>query len=114
MIAISTAEFWQKLEGRERDLLQKRITELQGNMATSQINFNTRSLILAGVSVLFIAVTAYLQYQDKTAQRVQELQQTVQNQSEQLRNIRTSVEALNSSIQSLKIDTPISIRIKKQ
>jgi hypothetical protein len=44
---------------------------------------------------------------------VQELQQQLQKQSKNLEDIRISIEDLNSSIQKLKIDTPISVRVKK-
>jgi hypothetical protein len=105
MAAISGATFLRELEGRQRDLLQARL-------ADSQITFSRRSLQIAGLTMFFIAITAVLQYRDKTAQRVQELQQIMTTQSQAIKEIRTSLEEINSSIEKSKIDS-LSVRLKK-
>jgi hypothetical protein len=79
----------------------------------SQRRFGNRSLILAGLSVLFIGATAYLQYRDKTAQRVQELQQIMRQQEQKIKEIRTSLQEINSSIGKLKNDSLSVYLLKK-
>lgn len=71
----------------------------------SQDKFGTRSLWLTFISVFFIGVTAYLQYRDKTAQRVEELKQEVKETSKTLKELQSSLKEVNSSIQKIKTDT---------
>ncbi|MGK2862614.1 MAG: hypothetical protein ACSLE0_11820 [Chitinophagaceae bacterium] len=72
---------------------------------TAQEKFSNRSLWLAFFSVVFIGVTAYLQYQDKTAQRVEELKREVKETSKTLKELQSSLKEVNSSIQKIKTDT---------
>jgi hypothetical protein len=88
MSAMSSGEFYQAAEGRERDLLQKELVE-------HQKKFNNRTIILSGLSVLFIAVSTLLQYRDKTDQRVKELQQTMQGQSSTLESTRLYLQGIH-------------------
>jgi hypothetical protein len=72
---------------------------------TAQEKFSSRSLWLAFLSVVFIGVTAYLQYQDKTSQRVEELKQEVKETSKTLKELQLSLKEVNYSIQKIKTDT---------
>jgi len=105
MSAITSAYFLQQLESRQRDLLQARL-------ADSQMKFSKWYLRLTALTIIFIATSALLQYRDRTAQRVQELQQVMQEQSKNLKDIRISLQAINSSIGKLKMDS-LSVRLKK-
>jgi len=96
----------------------KRLTEstIETNQSVRDTNFATIqnmrfqkasqlcSLILAGLSVLFIGISAYLQYQDKTAAKVQDLQQQLQKTSDTIKQLELSLKEINSSIQKLKTD----------
>ena len=71
----------------------------------SQKGLSKLSLVLAGLSILFIGITACIQYQDKTPQRITELKQELQETKRTLDNIQLSLQEINSSIQKIKTDS---------
>lgn len=71
----------------------------------SQEKLTKCSLVLAGLSIAFIGITAYIQYKDKTDQRLDELKQEVKETSKKLESIQTSLKEINSSIRIVSTDT---------
>ena len=96
----------------EKEALEK--TQIESVITTNtavqnsfdwQSKFSKRSLWLAFLSIVFIAITALLQFLDKTPQRIEELKQEVKETSQTLKDIQSSLKEVNSSIQNIKIDT---------
>jgi L-cystine uptake protein TcyP (sodium:dicarboxylate symporter family) len=82
------------------------------NNFRSQRTGNRWSRILAGISVAFIAITAFLQYHDKSAQKTQELKQEVKETSKTLKEVKTSLQEINYSMKNVTTDT-ILVRRRK-
>ncbi len=79
----------------------------------SQDRTANRSLILAAISVIFIIISAFLQYRDKTDQRIEELKLEVQKTGKTLTELQTSLEEVSFSIQKITTDTLLVKRKKK-
>lgn len=78
----------------------------------SQRKFANRSLWLAGISSVFILVTIIQSIVDKTPQRLQDIETQLKNQSQESKNIHTSLEKINSSMKKLTTDTVLVKRKK--
>ena len=70
-----------------------------------QRKLGNRTLILGGITAFFIAVTIYQQYEDKTDQKLQDIQTELQKSKLALDSVRFSIQETNSSIQQPKTDT---------
>lgn len=60
------------------------------------------SLFLAGLSVVFIGFTAYLQLTDKTAQKIQSLKKEIQGTTKSLNELKISLDKINFSISTIR------------
>lgn len=115
---------------REKEAFQKKKEDLEINHIQSSVdsnnsviktNENVRSTnkwikIWTAVNALAaaaIVVTALLKPDTIQQSELQQMKESMQFQQQSLRNIQTSLEKINSSIEKLKIDTPVSVRLKK-
>ena len=77
----------------------------------AQTKSNKWSRWLAGLSIMFIGITAALQWRDKTPTEVKDLKLQVQKSSQTLDSIRLSLKEINFSMK--KMSDSVSIRLKK-
>ena len=71
----------------------------------SQDKFGKRSLILAFISVLFIAITAYLQWSDQKNSELKEIKLEIEKSGHILDSINTHYKSIDSSLKKISRDT---------
>jgi len=91
----------------ERKKLELEVKQIESNINTNtsvQTNIKTqekignRSLILAGISVLFIALTFLDNLNDKSSKELQELRQQLQKSTQSLDSIQLFLKGIDSSM----------------
>lgn len=103
---ISDGGYARQKQLREADLAERR--EMHQSVTDTnrfQRSFGKWTLTLTGLSIFFIAISAVLQYQDKTSKEVQLLRDTLQRSLNKTDSIVLSLKEINQTIQKISSDS---------
>lgn len=77
-----------------------------------QKNSQKWAIVLSVLSTVFIIISVFQTGRDKTEEKLLDIQKTIQLQSKIIQNLNSSLDKINSTIQTKKIDTVFVIKKK--